>query len=291
MNPTPPWQHTFLPTNGIRLHAVTAGEGPLLLMLHGFPECWYSWRHQIPALAAAGFQVVAPDLRGYNTSDKPATGYDIETLVEDVTGLLDHCGAEKGLIVGHDWGGAIAWAVALAHPERVEKLIVLNIPHPTLLARALRTNFRQMLRSLYILFFQIPVVPEWLIRRNNYRLIQRTFRGTAAHPERFTDADIAVYRTAASQPGALTAMLSYYRALRRGKMLQWARGGPPAVVRMPTLMIWGEQDHALGKELTFGTAELVPDLRIRYLPDASHWVQQDQPEAVTQLMLEFLREG
>ncbi|HET6384531.1 MAG TPA: alpha/beta hydrolase [Armatimonadota bacterium] len=282
-------KHEIVATNGIRLHCVTAGEGPLLLLLHGFPECWYSWRRQIPALAGAGFKVVAPDLRGYNESDKPEKGYDIDTLLNDALGLIDHYGADRAIVCGHDWGGAIAWNLAIRFPERVERLIALNLPHPALLARALRSNIRQMIRSLYIILFRIPRLPEWLLSLRNYAAIEWMFRGSAVHPEQFSDADIEVYKRAASQPGALTAMLSYYRALDPAKLAEWARGGAEAMVRAPTLMVWGEQDVALGKELTYGTAEFAPDLAIHYLPNASHWVQQDQPSEVNRLMVEFLK--
>lgn len=282
------WTHENVIANGIRLHCVTMGEGPLLLLLHGFPECWYSWRAQIPALAAAGYKVVAPDLRGYNFSERPASGYDIHTLTADVLGLMDHYGSPRTLLAGHDWGGAIAWNTAVRHPARVQKLIALNMPHPTKMARALRSNIRQMFRSSYIPLFRTPYLPERLFSLWNYRAIQWMFLGSAVHPERITKGAIEVYKSAARQPGALKAMLAYYREAKASDIWLWARGGPEVIAPMPTLMIWGEKDIALGKELTLGTEEFVPQLTLRYLPDASHWVQQDQPDQVTELMFEFL---
>ncbi len=277
-------QHGFLKTNGLNLHYVTQGQGPLLLFLHGFPEFWYSWRHQLDYFAAH-YTCVAIDLRGYNDSDKPAGvgAYRLDILVEDVRGVMTALGHEQMILVGHDWGGAIAWAFAYAHPELLRSLIVMNMPHPAKFAEGLRTP-QQMLRSWYIAAFQLPLLPELLLQAGNYRLIETMLRGMAIDKTAFSDDDLEAYKAAATKPGALTAMVNYYRALALGR--PWSK--PWGRLEVPTLMIWGEEDAALGKELTLGTEAYVSDLRLRYLPHCSHWVQQEQPQQVNALMAEFL---
>jgi pimeloyl-ACP methyl ester carboxylesterase len=281
------FDHRHIRVNGIRMHYVQAGAGRrLLVLLHGFPEFWWSWRYQIPALSRH-FTVVALDQRGYGETDKPRWGYELDVLVNDVVSLIYELGYTRAIVAGHDWGGAIAWSLAIAYPQRVERLIALNIPHPVLMARALGSNWRQMLRSWYILFFQLPLLPEALIRAKDYMFVERAFRDMAVDKSRFDDAMIARFKEALAQPGALTAAINYYRALFQ----HGARGmfhGTGMRVQAPTLMIWGEQDFALGKELTYGTERFVPDLRIRYLPNCSHWVQQERPSEVNQYMLDFL---
>lgn len=280
-------QHSYLETNGIRLHYVTQGEGPLMLLLHGFPEFWYSWRHQIPEFAQ-DYKVVALDLRGYNDSDKPAakSAYALPELIEDVRGAIDALGYDQCILVGHDWGGAIAWATAYAHPQRLSQLIVLNLPHPAKFAAGLKTP-QQLLRSWYIALFQLPLLPELLLQANDYAAIRAAFQSQAINSAAFTEADLDQYAAAAAKPGALTAMLNYYRNLLDGDGLleqTWD------VLEIPTLMIWGEEDVALGKELTEGTGDYVSDFRIHYIPRCSHWVQQEQPALVNQYMRAFLRQ-
>ena len=286
------WQHSYITSNGIRLHYVTQGEGSLmsgpsdghlLLFLHGFPEFWYSWRHQIPEFAK-DYKVVALDLRGYNESDKPQqqSAYVMSELVKDVEGVIRGLGYERCVLVGHDWGGAIAWNFAYAHPDMVERLIVLNLPHPAKFAEGLRTP-QQLFRSLYAFFFQVPALPEFLIQWSDYRVIESAFKGMAINKSAFTQADIEAYKDAASRRGALTAMLNYYRsAFTSMGSTDWS------VLQVPTLMIWGEEDTALGKELTYETEKYVRDFQIRYIPNCSHWVQQEQPALVNQYMREFL---
>jgi pimeloyl-ACP methyl ester carboxylesterase len=286
MTQTPePWQRRYVDANGIRFHYVEAGRGPLVLLLHGFPEYWYSWRHQIPALATR-FRVVAPDLRGYNRSDKPKTGYDVGTLADDAASIVEALGERRCLLAGHDWGGAIAWTVAARRPEVVERLVILNCPHPAAMSRALRSSPAQLLRSWYMFFFQIPKLPEWLLRRNDFATIAQVIRRQMVHPERLTDADLDRYRGAMARPDALESALEYYRvnfrlAVRSG-------GSHVGPVEAPTLVIWGEQDVALGKELLVGLDRWAPNARVELIPTSSHWVQQDEPEIVTRLMLEFL---
>ncbi len=277
-------QHEYIISNGVKLHYVTQGEGPLMLLLHGFPEFWYSWRHQIPEFAK-DYKVVALDLRGYNDSDKPqnASAYIMDEFVKDVKETIAGLGYDRCVLVGHDWGGAIAWNFAYAYPEMVERLVVLNLPHPAKFAQGFRTP-QQLLRSSYIFFFQLPWLPELLLQASDYQAIENAFTGMAVNKSAFTKADIEAYKNAAAKRGALTAMLSYYRNVLEQKLLSedWS------ILEVPTLMIWGENDTALGKELTYGTKAYVRDLRIKYIPNCSHWVQQEQPQLVNQYMREFL---
>lgn len=277
------WRHEYIVSNGIKLHYVTQGEGPLMLMLHGFPEFWYSWRHQIPELAK-DYKVVALDLRGYNESDKPPqqSAYVMSEFIKDVEGVIKGLGYDRCVLVGHDWGGAIAWNFAYAHPEMLERLIVLNIPHPAKFAEGMRIP-QQLLRSSYVFFFQLPLLPELLLQASDYEAIANALTGMAVDKSTFSTADIEAYKNAAAKRGALTAMLNYYRnALSNFRQQNWS------LLQVPTLMIWGEEDKALGKELTYGTEAYVRDFQIRYIPNCSHWVQQEQPELVNRYIREFL---
>jgi pimeloyl-ACP methyl ester carboxylesterase len=279
---TETWTHRQAIVNGIRLHWVEQGGGPLVVLLHGFPEFWYSWRLQIPALATR-YRVVAPDLRGYNLSEKPPKGYDLDTLTDDVLALVRELGQESAVIAGHDWGGVLAWVFAMRFPEVTRRLVVMNAPHPARFAEELRRP-RQLLRSSYALFFQLPWLPELALGANRGYLIGRMLRQSAVVKEAFSDEDLERYRDAISQPGALTAALNYYRAARFDRL--------PAdqTVRAPTLLLWGEHDQALGKELTVGLERWVPHLAVRYL-DCGHWVQQERFEEVNRYLLEFLADG
>lgn len=288
------FEHLYVQLDGIRMHYVQAGHGPkLLVLLHGFPECWWSWRYQLrlfgddPALAAQ-FTVVAPDMRGYNETDRPSWGYELDVLTQDIISLIRALGHTRAVVAGHDWGGNIAWSLAIARPDVVERLIALNIPHPALFTEGVRRNWRQMLRSWYILFFQLPFLPEAAIRRNDYALIEQVLRGTAVDASTFSDQDIAIYKRSIAQPGAVTAALNYYRVLVQQGSRNMFRGTGMRV-SVPTLLLWGEADTALGKELTYGTERFVPNLRIQYIPNCSHWVQQERPNEVNAAMLEFLK--
>lgn len=272
--------------NGLDFEVATCGDGPrFALCLHGFPECNYSWRHLLPALAGMGYTAWAPNLRGYGGTSRPerVEDYRMRHLVDDVAGLIDASGAEETLLIGHDWGGAIAWLFALAEIRPLERFVVMNLPHPLLFRRGLRT-WRQLRRSWYIFFFQLPWIPERFLGADDARRIAATIRGSAQRKDRFPREVLDVYRTNAAQPGALHAMLAYYRAyIRHGIDRDLAR----AVHRRletPTLMIWGEEDTALGKELTVGTEDLVEDLTLRLLPGVSHWVQQEDPETVNAMI-------
>ncbi|HEX2095298.1 MAG TPA: alpha/beta hydrolase [Longimicrobiaceae bacterium] len=283
---TPVWAHHEATVGGVRLHYVEAGTGPLVVLLHGFPEFWYEWRHQIPALAAAGFRVIAPDLRGYNTSDKPrgVGSYRVEALVEDVAGLVRHAGEERAHVAGHDWGGVVAWYLAMLRPGTLDRLVIVNAPHPARFGRELRMP-DQMLRSAYAGFFQLPWLPEAVIRARDFALLERAFRNDPARPGAFTDEDIRRYKEALAHPGALTATLNYYRAA--------ARHRPPRARRItaPTLLVWGEKDPHLVVRLAEGVEEWVPGIRVERLPGVGHWVPAEVPERLNRLMIDFLRGG
>jgi pimeloyl-ACP methyl ester carboxylesterase len=277
------WQHEYIISNGIRLHYVTQGEGPLILMLHGFPEFWYSWRRQIPEFAK-NYKVVALDLRGYNESDKPQaqSAYVMSEFIKDVEGVIKGLGYDRCILVGHDWGGAIAWYFSYAHPEMVERLVVLNIPHPAKFAAGLRTP-QQLMRSWYAFALQIPALPELVLQTFDYEILENALKGMAVDKSTFTQADIEAYKDAAAKRGALTAMINYYRnPFNNLQQQDWS------LLPVPTLMIWGEDDKALGKELTYGMEEYVRDFQIHYIPNCGHWVQQERPELVNQYIREFL---
>jgi pimeloyl-ACP methyl ester carboxylesterase len=271
----------------LRLHCVEAGTGPLVVLLHGFPEFWYAWRHQIPALADAGYRVVAPDLRGYNTSDKPSRvrDYRPRVLVQDVADLIVALGAGSAAVAGHDWGGGLAWLLAMQHPKRVERLVLLNAPHPVRFLKGLRSP-RQLRRSWYILAFQLPWLPERLVAARDFQALRWIFRHQPTRPGAFTAQDIDRYVAAAAQPGALRAAINYYRAAFRANPLAQAHG--LRRVDIPTLIIWGDQDRSLGRELAEPDRAWVPDVRVERIAEASHWVQADDPERVNQLMVDFL---
>jgi pimeloyl-ACP methyl ester carboxylesterase len=285
-------RHGSAQIGGVRLHYVERGSGGrLVILLHGFPECWYSWRHQLMALGER-YTVVAPDMRGYNLSDKPARveDYKINLLVDDVLGLVRHFGREQAAIVGHDWGAGVAWAVAQMHPEYVWKLVTMQVP-PMAVWRANMT-LRQALRSWYMLFFQLPRVPEWLMSVNDYAFVERIFKKTVARPGTFTDTDIAVYKKALREPGALTAAINYYRAnvfsmfVTRNRSQEEISDGR---IRVPTLFIYGEQDHAVMPETVRDVKSYIdaPYREVR-IKQSAHWVQNEAVEEVNAALSSFL---
>jgi pimeloyl-ACP methyl ester carboxylesterase len=290
--PEPEIRHGYARVNGIQLHYAESGAGDdLVILLHGFPEFWYSWRHQLTALSTR-FHVVAPDMRGFNLSDKPRQikDYSIEVLANDVIALIDHFGAAKAAIVGHDWGAGVAWAIAHKYPERVSKLAVLQVPP----AAAWRANLTmgQLLRSWYMFFFQLPRVPEWAIRRNSFKSLDRAFKEKVVRTGAFTDADVETYREAMRQPGALTSAINYYRA----NVLRMLRGGRSSGgketnrrIRVPTLFIFGEQDFAILPQTVRGVSNYIdaPYRELR-IPDSGHWVQNEAVEEVNTALMEFL---
>lgn len=278
---------TYVPTNSITLHVVEAGPetGPLVILLHGFPEFWYGWRHQIGPLAEAGYRVWAPDQRGYNTSEKPKgiAAYNLDALAADIVGLIDAAGREKAFVVGHDWGAVVAWRMANRYPERLERVVILNVPHPAVMQRYVLTHPRQMVRSLYVLFFQIPRLPEALARRDNWRGVVEALR-QSSRPGAFADDDFDRYREAWSQPGAFTAMLNWYRAFVRGprKTLESSR------ITVPTLMLWGVHDVALERGLAERSIAMCEKGRLIFFEEATHWLQHEEPARVNELIVEFM---
>jgi pimeloyl-ACP methyl ester carboxylesterase len=281
------WTHRQVDVNGVRLHFVAAGEGDPVVFLHGFPEFWYSWRRQLPALAAAGFQALAVDLRGYNASSRPkgVANYRTAALVEDVAAMIREEAGGRAFVAGHDWGGVLAWRLASLHPELVRKLAILNAPHPARFRQYLRRHPRQWLSSSYVFLFQLPWLPEKLIQGRDFGLLERAFRREPVVSDAFSERDIAAYKEMLRMPGGLQAALHYYRAaLRyRGDLYD-----PPQTVLPPTLVIWGRRDPYLGVGLTERLESWVPDLRVELL-DASHWVQNDAPDEVNRLLIEFFR--
>ena len=273
--------------DGSRLHYVEAGSGAPVVLLHGFPEFWYSWRRQLPALAAAGFRALALDLPGYNESEPLARlpHYRIASLVQRLAEFIRSVAGGRAFVVGHDWGGVLAFRLAARHPELVARLAVLNAPHPSAYRAALARDPLQWLRSAYVLLFQVHALPEWILRAGDFALLERAWRRDAA-PGAFSDADIAAYKHALSKPGRLTAGLNYYRAaLRYGRDLY----GEPQKIAAPTLVLWGERDPYLGVRLLDSLSAWAPDLCVERIPEASHWVQHDAPARVNAALIEFFR--
>ncbi len=283
------WQHRFIETNRIRLHYVTQGEGDLIVLLHGFPEFWYSWRHQIPALARH-FKVVVPDLRGYNDSDKPTSGYDLDTLSTDIQGLIQGLGYSKAHVVGHDWGGAIAWHLAQQFPQQVERLAILNAPHPQRFAQEMLGNLDQLRRCWYLLAFQVPALPEWLIQQNLRSFVQNVLQGLAIRKGAFSARDAEIFQAALAKPGVLTAALSYYRQLLSPSALMKWVGRSPQPVTMPTMILWGEDDAILSQRLLHRIQELIDaPFQCTIIPECGHWIQQEVPQTVNRELLRFFR--
>lgn len=259
------------------MNAVTAGpeDGPAVLLLHGFPEFWYGWRKQIGPLSEAGFRVIVPDQRGYNLSSKPPAvrDYRMPELTADVLAIADQIGRERIMLAGHDWGAAVAWNTAMQFPDRIEKLAILNVPHPAVMLRNLRTNPRQMLRSWYMLFFQLPRLPELLFSLNGARTLPA-----------LSKEEIDRYREAWAQPGALSGMINWYRALFREMPDTEAVNSR---VRVPTRILWGMKDAFLLSAMAAESVKYCEQGEIFEFPDATHWLHHEEPERVNQLLIEF----
>ena len=281
-------EHQQISVNGINLHVVQDGPraGQLVILLHGFPEFWYGWRRQIPYLAAAGYRVWAPDQRGYNLSDKPdgIAAYTLDELAADVIGLIDAAGHERAFVVGHDWGAAVAWWVAAKYPERVARMVVINVPHLSVMKAQVRRSFTQMRKSWYVLFFQLPWLPEKLARMGNWNAAVQSLR-LSSHPGTFTDADLDIYRQAWSQPKAYTSMLNWYRAVVQKPLT--APSSPQ--IKVPTLLIWGTQDRFLEREMAQPSIDLCDDGRLVFIEGATHWVQHEEADRVNKLIDGFPR--
>jgi epoxide hydrolase 4 len=279
-------EHDTLETNGIRLHVVQAGSksGTPVILLHGFPEFWYGWREQIPALVKAGFRVIIPDQRGYNLSDKPKgiRSYRVDELVKDIVGIIDSLEYQKVNLVGHDWGAMVAWMLAYQHPDRLQRLGILNAPHPLVFRRFVTRDFEQMRRSWYQFFFQLPWLPETGVRADDWRGAVRALCGSG-RIHTFTNEDILKYKEAWSQPGAMTAMINWYRAVRYQSKLP-----KEMQIKVPTLMMWGMKDVALTHRMARPSIDHCEDGRLIFFPDSSHWVQHDAAEEVNHYLVDFL---
>ncbi len=279
----------YIPVNGLELHTIVAGplDGPLVVLLHGFPECWYTWRKQIKPLVEAGYRVVVPDQRGYNLSDKPRGihHYRVDALAADVVELIRSFGREQAIVVGHDWGGIVAWQLAMQQPDIVQQLIVMNAPHPAAFRRELSSNPAQQRKSWYMGFFQLPCAPEEMLGHDPVETARYFFRRTAVNQEAFSSFDLHVMASALAQPDALTGMLNWYRAAARER----STGHATQTIDRPTLLIWAEDDVALGRSLTFGLDQWISHLQLHFIPHCGHWVQNEAPDEVNEQLLAFLR--
>ena len=285
-----PLTYRTIAVNDVELQVSITNEGGpkgLALLLHGFPELAFSWRHQIPVLAEAGYEVWAPNLRGYGESSKPpkVSDYAMDSLLADIAALIDTAGREEVTLVGHDWGAVQAWMFAIRRVRPLQRLVIMNVPHPACMQREMR-SFRQLRKSWYIFFFQIPWLPEKVLCARQAKAVGDAFENSAVDKSRFPAEVTDVYRQAALRPGAMRSMVNYYRAALRG-IRQTASEELP-VIEVPTLMLWGLEDVALSKETTDGTDQYVADLTLRFLPEVSHWVQQEAPETVNAMLLAWL---
>jgi pimeloyl-ACP methyl ester carboxylesterase len=281
-------EQTTIRTNGINLHVVLAGplSGDPVIFLHGFPEFWRGWLEQIEIFANDGYRVIVPDQRGYNLSDVPekVEDYSLDKLSTDILGLMDHFGLMNVYLVGHDWGAAVAWNVGMHYPERIRKLAILNVPHPAVMMRFLSKSPRQMLKSWYIGFFQIPWLADWLLGRANFTATLSMLRTSSLH-DTFSTNDLNEYRQAYINSHGLTGMINWYRALVRFRPL-----APKSIrLRMPVLILWGRQDVALSAEMAEESLKLCDHGEIFFFENASHWVQHDEPKAVGEHLLEFFK--
>ncbi len=282
-------EHSFIDANGIRLHISEAGpkDGPLVILAHGFPEFWYGWRKQIPHLANAGFHVIAPDQRGYNLSDKPTRvqDYDIDNLAKDLIALAQTKNKEHFHLVGHDWGAAVAWWLGVHYPEHLKSLSILNVPHPTVMHKNLLSNFQQICKSWYVFAFQLPLFPEWFMSHQNFRKSIGALKHTS-QPGSFSDDDLEQYRQAWAQPGAMQAMINWYRAIIR-KRPKMANNGK---VETPTQILWGAKDEFLGQEMVEPSIAFCNDGKFKLYPEATHWLQHDCAEEINEELLAFMQE-
>jgi pimeloyl-ACP methyl ester carboxylesterase len=280
------YEARYIQTNGIRLHLIETGPklGNPVIFLHGFPEFWYGWRKQIPAFVQAGYRVIVPDQRGYNLSDKPRgiRAYRMIELVNDILGLIAGLNYEKVNLVGHDWGGAVAWMLAARHPEHIHRLGILNCPHPSTFRRFLFRDLEQIRRSKYMYFFQLPWLPETGMRADHWRGLARALRGSAK-THTFTSEDMKQYKLAWSQPDALRSMINWYRAALRYPL----RNPGGSRVRIPTLMLWGMRDFALTHRMARPSMDFCDDSRLIFFSEATHWVQHEEADEVNYLLTGF----
>lgn len=276
--------HEFADLSEVSLHYVEAGEGPLVILLHGFPDFWRAWVHQIEPLANAGFRVVVPDMRGYNRSSKPrgAEHYSLDKLTGDVAELVEYLGEESCFLAGHDWGAVVAWSVPTDHPGLVDKLMIFNVPHSGRMARGLRT-FSQMKKSWYIFAFQLPWMPEKLVSRNDFEILKQIFQKDPVNPDAFDEEEIEHYLQSWRRSENLHGPINYYRAAARNASIDLRR------IEIPVRVIWGRHDAYLGEELAEPDPKIVPTCSVKFL-DASHWVMHDAPEVCAEEMIAFFAE-
>ncbi len=280
-----PLDHLTFRNGPIELHAIAAGplDGPVAILLHGFPEFWYSWHKQIEPLAAAGFRVIVPDQRGYNLSSKPlgAANYALSHLTSDILAIADQLGQDRIFLAGHDWGAAVAWSVALLHPQRIAKLAILNVPHPSVMLRYLKCNLRQIRRSWYMFLLQLPWLPELVFSSLDFRFGKNALLNSS-RPNTFSSDDLALYRAAWSQPGALTATMNWYRAAFR-----YRTKFPDSTVHVPTRILWGERDAFLLSEMAHASLRYCDSAELYTFADATHWLQHEEPARVSELLIDF----
>lgn len=283
-------RHHFVQLPSLRLHYVEAGEGPLVVLLHGFPESWWSWRYQLQPLADAGFRVIAPDLRGYGETDKRGP-FDLDTLAGDVCHLIEALGEKRAKIVGHDWGGGVAWHLAAHRPEFCERLAILNCPHPAKMSEALlaRPAWAQLKKSWYFFFFQLPWLPEWLLTRDDAGNLVRVLKASSVDRSHFSPEELRPFRDAIQRPGAAAAMVNWYRTAVRQGFRTLRKPAPYPPITCETMLVWGMQDPALGfDELVPGTEKWAPKLAIEEVPGCGHFVQSERPADVNRALLRFL---
>lgn len=279
----------YVETNGIQLHVLQAGpiEGPLVILLHGFPEFSYAWRQQIPYLASAGFRVWVPDQRGYNLSDKPSGigAYTLDELAKDIIGLIDAAGQKHAFLVGHDWGGMVSWYIGANYPERIIKMVVLNAPHVNVFREYLRDNSLQRKKSRYIYLFQIPWLPEIRMKLKNFKGLEQALK-MSSRSSTFTDADLRIYHKSWAQPKAYHSMINWYRAaIQKSSDFEIN-----TQITIPTLLIWGALDNFLMKEMAQKSIDLCKNGHLVILKNSTHWLQHEEPEQVNRLLEEFLHD-
>ncbi|MDP1824957.1 MAG: alpha/beta hydrolase [Archangium sp.] len=284
--------HHFVQLPSLRMHYVEAGTGPLVVLLHGFPENWWSWRYQLQPLVAAGFRVIAPDLRGYGETDKQGP-YDLDTIVGDVCNLIESLGVEKrARIVGHDWGGAVAWHLASKRPEFCERLTVMNCPHPAVMQKVLlgkRLSWAQLKKSWYFFFFMLPFVPEWALTKDDARITRKTISSASFDRAHFSEEELRPFGDGIQRPGAASAMVGWYREAVRDGFRHAFSPKKYADIAVETLLVWGMKDPALGfEDLVPGTEAFVPKLTVERIPDCGHFVHAERPELVNPALISFL---
>lgn len=286
--PTQGWQHRFIQTNQVKLHYVTQGDGELVILLHGFFEFWYSWRHQIPVLARR-FKVVVPDLRGYNDSDKPLKGHDLATLTADIAGLIEGLGYRRAHVVGHGWGGTIAWSLAHTCPHRLQRLVVLSGVHPQQWQQALLKNLGVLRRSWPIWISQLPPLPDWLLHSVVPDLVMNLLKTETVRKTAFSLQDVQLYGAALRKPGALAAALKQYGQTFSLQSAFFQAAAQTSAIAAPTLVLWGDEDSLLSQGLNAGMERhMAAPLQVKQIPQCGHWVQQEVPHTVNRALLDFL---